>query len=146
MAQAMKERRHFEVGEEATLKRKFSLEDFLLFTRFFGDEDTYHAAAEQSQALTYGSRVSHGMMLGSMISTLLEQKLPGPGAVYLSQNLQFLAPVRPGDQVTATVMVTNWDARNERLTLWTEISNQNGVTLLTGEARLAMASSLEGQD
>jgi acyl dehydratase len=142
----MKVRRHFEVGEEAALVRKFSLEDFLLFARFFGDEGTYHPAAEQSQALTYGSRVSHGMLLGGMISTLLEQKLPGPGAFYLSQSLQFLAPVRPGDQVTATVMVTSWDARKERLTLWTEVSNQNGMTLLTGEARLAMAPSPEDQD
>jgi len=142
----MRGRRHFEVGEEATLKRSFNQEDLLRFARLFGDEGSNHPGTAESKEFAFGSRVSHGMVLGSMISTLLEQKLPGPGAVYLSQSLQFLAPVHPGDKVTATVMVTNWDARKERLTLWTEISNQNGVTLLTGEARLAMASSLEGQD
>lgn len=146
MAQAMKERRHFEVGEEASLKRKVCPEDFFLFSRLFGAESTCHPGAVGLKELAFGSRVSHGMMLGGMISTLLEQKLPGPGAVYLSQSLQFLAPVQPGDQVTATVMVTNWDARKKRLTMWTEIYNQNGVTLLTGEAKLNMASSLEGQD
>jgi 3-hydroxybutyryl-CoA dehydratase len=146
MAQAMNRRKHFEIGEEATLKRNVSPEDFSMFARLFGDEGSNHPEAVESKEFASGSRVSHGMMLGSMISTLLEKTLPGPGAVYLSQSLQFLAPVQPGDQVTATVMVTNWDARKERLTLWTEISNQNGVTLLTGEARLAMASSLEGQD
>ncbi|HYA13419.1 MAG TPA: MaoC family dehydratase [Syntrophales bacterium] len=142
----MKERRHFEVGEEATLKWNFSREDFLLFARLFGDKVSNHPGATESKELAFGSRVPHGMMLGSMISTLLEQELPGPGAVYLSQSLQFLAPVHPGDELTATVMVTNWDARKGRLTLWTEISNHKGVTLLTGEARLAMAFSLEGED
>ena len=146
MAQARKERKHFEIGEEATLKRNVNPEDFLLFARLSGDDGSHHPGAAESKELAFGSRVSHGMMLGSMISALLEQKLPGPGAVFLSQSLQFLAPVQPGDQVTATVMVTSWNSRNGRLTLWTEISNQNGVTLLTGEARLAMTPSLRSQD
>jgi acyl dehydratase len=78
-----------------------------------------------------------------LISAVLGTMLPGPGAIYLSQQLRFLAPVRPGDQVTASAKVTEWDPGKGRVTLSTEVKNHEGVAVISGEARLVMSSYLK---
>ena len=83
------------------------------------------------------------MLVSGLISAVLGTKLPGPGAIYLSQNLRFLAPVYPCDNITAQVRVTNWNEANGKISLETWVENQKGEKVLEGEARLVMASYLK---
>jgi len=91
----------------------------------------------------FGGRIAHGMLVASLISAVLGTRLPGPGAIYLSQQLRFLAPVRPGDEVTARVSVTAWDPEKGRVTLLTEVANKKGIAVIAGEAQLVMSSYLK---
>jgi len=91
----------------------------------------------------FKGRIAHGMLVAGLISAVLGTKLPGPGAIYMNQQVRFLAPVRPGDQVTARARVTEWDATKGRVTLATDVSNQDGVAVISGEARLVMSSFLK---
>jgi acyl dehydratase len=83
------------------------------------------------------------MLVAGLISAVLGTMLPGPGAIYLSQQLRFIAPVRPGDQATARAKVTEWDPEKGRVTLSTEVKNHEGVAVISGEARLVMLSYLK---
>jgi 3-hydroxybutyryl-CoA dehydratase len=91
----------------------------------------------------FGGRIAHGILVTGLISAVLGNVLPGPGAIYMSQQLRFLAPVRPGDEATARAKVTEWDSEKGRITLLTEVTNQDGVTVITGEARLVMSSFIK---
>ena len=73
---------------------------------------------------------------------MLGTKLPGPGAVYLSQTLRFTSPVYAGDTVTARATVTEWNRAKGKITLVTEVVNQNGTLVLSGEAKLVMSAFL----
>jgi 3-hydroxybutyryl-CoA dehydratase len=139
---AIEERSHFTVGEEATLSRTIRSEDIAAFARVTGDDNPVHLDDEYARGTYFGGRIAHGMLVVSLISAVLGTQLPGPGSIYLSQELRFRAPVRPGDTVTARVEVTAWDATRGRITLLTEVSNQEGVTVVTGEARLVMSAFL----
>jgi len=136
-------RREFSIGEEAELTGTISDEDIRTFAQICGDENPLHLDDEYARGTFFGGRIAHGMLVSSLISAVLGTKLPGPGAVYLSQQLRFLAPVRPGDTVTARVEVSDWDAARGRVTLLTEVVNEGGVTVITGEARLVMAAFLK---
>ena len=72
---------------------------------------------DYAKGTMFGGRIAHGMLVAGLISAVLGTMLPGPGAIYMSQQLRFLAPVRPGDQVTARAMVTEWDPDKGRVTL-----------------------------
>jgi 3-hydroxybutyryl-CoA dehydratase len=78
-----------------------------------------------------------------LISAVLGNQLPGPGSIYYSQELSFLAPVHPGDEITARVEVISWDAEKGRISLKTEITNQDSITVVKGNAKLVMASFLK---
>ncbi|HYA02251.1 MAG TPA: MaoC family dehydratase N-terminal domain-containing protein, partial [Syntrophobacteria bacterium] len=73
---------------------------------------------------------------------VLGNKLPGPGSIYMNQELRFLAPVRPGESITARAQVTEWDEAKGRVKLLTEVTNQKGEVVISGEARLVMSSFL----
>lgn len=139
---AIEERRHFSVGEEATLSRTITDADIEAFAQVTGDENPLHLDDEYAGATRFGGRIAHGLLVAGLISAVLGTQLPGPGAMYLSQQLRFLAPVRPGDNVMVRVRVTEWDSTRGRIRLLTEVSNQEGVTVVTGEARLVMSSFL----
>ncbi|MBM3603151.1 MAG: MaoC family dehydratase, partial [Alphaproteobacteria bacterium] len=81
----------------------------------------------------FGGRIAHGMLTAGLISAVLGTKLPGPGAIYLSQSLKFRAPVKLGDEATAQVVVTAIDAEKRRVTLATSVSVADKV-VLEGEA------------
>jgi 3-hydroxybutyryl-CoA dehydratase len=90
------------------------LEQFALAT---GDRNPIHFDDAYAAETRFGGRIAHGMLVGGMISALLANELPGPGTIYLGQELRFRAPVRPGDQVRCEVEVTELDGR--RITLAT---------------------------
>ena len=139
----IKERTSFTVGEEAILSKLFSDDDIKAFARISGDDNPVHMNDDYAKGTMFGGRIAHGMLVAGLISAVLGTMLPGPGAIYLSQQLRFRAPVRPGDQVTARARVTEWNSEKGRVTLLTDVINQEGSVVIEGEARLVMSSYLE---
>jgi 3-hydroxybutyryl-CoA dehydratase len=139
----IKERTSFTVGEEAILSKLVSDDDIKAFARISGDDNPVHMNDDYAKGTMFGGRIAHGMLVAGLISAVLGTMLPGPGAIYLSQQLRFRAPVRPGDQVTARAKVTEWNPEKGRVTLLTDVMNQEGSVVIEGEARLVMSSYLE---
>lgn len=138
----IKERNDFLIGEEATLIKVIDCEDINAFACISGDTNPVHLNEEYAKGTMFGGRIAHGMLVASLISTVLGTILPGPGAIYISQQLRFLAPVRPGDQVTVRAEVIKWDSNKGRVTLLTEVTSQKGIKVITGEASLVMSAYL----
>jgi len=139
----IKERTSFTVGEEAILTKRVSDDDIKAFARISGDDNPVHMNDDYAKGTMFGGRIAHGMLVAGLISAVLGTILPGPGAIYMSQQIRFLAPVKPGDQVTARAKVTEWDAEKGRITLLTDVTNQKGIVVIAGEARLVMSSYLK---
>jgi len=139
----IRERTHFDIGEEASLTRTIGEADVAAYARISGDENPIHLDETYAQGTRFGGRIVHSMLIAGLISAVLGNKLPGPGAIYLSQILRFTAPVRVGETVTVRVRVTEWDEIKGRITLLTEVVNQNGAIVITGEAKLVMSAFLK---
>lgn len=121
-------------GDRASFSKTISESDVYLFAGVTGDLNPAHIDAVQAAAGVFGQRVAHGMLTASFISTVLGTRLPGPGTVYLSQEVQFRAPVFIGETVTATVeCVEKLDARRW-VKFRTTVENQDGKTVVTGQA------------
>jgi 3-hydroxybutyryl-CoA dehydratase len=127
------------VGMKASFAKTITEADIVLFAAVSGDNNAVHLNEEFAKTTMFGGRIAHGMLSASVISAALAGRLPGPGTVYLSQNLQFRAPVRPGDTVCATLTVTDINAAKKRVTLSTECTVA-GKPVVTGEA-VVMATS-----
>ncbi|MCU0591708.1 MAG: MaoC family dehydratase [Desulfobacterales bacterium] len=89
---------------------------------------------EYSRKTYFGTRIAHGLLSAGFISTVLGTQLPGPGTIYLRQELTFLGAVKIGDTITARVEVVEIDTAKGRAKLLTTCDNQEGVRVLTGEA------------
>ncbi|MES3036013.1 MAG: MaoC family dehydratase [Gemmatimonadota bacterium] len=124
----------FNVGQSATSTRTLGEADVMAFAAVTGDHNPVHVDAEAAAQSPFGERIVHGMLTASLLSALLASELPGPGAIYLSQTLEFLRPVKLGDTVTAHVSITSIDAARRRLTLATTVRNARGKNVLSGEA------------
>jgi len=124
----------FELGATASLTRTITNEDISAFAALSGDTNPIHLDDSFAEATRFGKRIAHGMLTASLISAVLGTILPGPGGVYLKQTLNFVAPVYPGDTIAARATVTS--IRNDKpvVTLATVCENQNGATVLHGEA------------
>jgi len=109
------------------------------FAEISEDRNPLHLSDEAGQNSIFGRRVAHGMLSASLFSALLGEKLPGHGAIYLSQSLQFIAPVYPGDKVDASVTVEKIDTSKKRVTLKCE-ALVSGKLVIKGEA-IALAPS-----
>lgn len=125
---------NLKVGDTATRSRTISDEDVRAFAELTGDHNPVHLDDEYAAGTRFGRRVAHGMLAASLISATLANDLPGRGTVYLSQQLQFTAPVFPGDEVTARVTVTKAREDKPVVTLETVCTNQRGETVVRGEA------------
>jgi 3-hydroxybutyryl-CoA dehydratase len=136
-------RNNFSVGEEATFGRTFTQEDVETFSTLSGDKNPIHLDENFARETRFRGRIIHGLLVASLISTALGTMLPGPGGVYLSQQLAFRAPARVGEQLTARVRVTEWDAEKGRITLSTVVVNGDDVQLIIGEAKLVLSSFLK---
>ncbi|HLW89826.1 MAG TPA: MaoC/PaaZ C-terminal domain-containing protein, partial [Roseiarcus sp.] len=93
------------IGDAASLTRLVSADDVQLFAAVSGDVNPTHFDAKYAAHDAFGHIIIHGMWIGSLISAVLGTELPGPGTIYLDQDLHFLKSVAPGDSVTATVTV-----------------------------------------
>lgn len=121
------------VGDTASLSGSFSQEDIDAFARISGDDNPAHVDAAWADASPFGGRVAHGVLTAGLISAVLGTQLPGPGTIYMSQTLKWLAPVRPGDLLIATATITEINSEKKRVVLET-IVQKDGKTVLTGEA------------
>jgi 3-hydroxybutyryl-CoA dehydratase len=130
----------FTLGQSAELTRTFTEADVMAFAHVTGDFNPVHVDAAAAAASPFGERIVHGMLTASLFSTLLATKLPGPGAIYLSQSLSFLRPVKLGDTVTAHISVTAIDVDKRRLTLATLLRNERGKNVIVGEAVVQLSS------
>jgi 3-hydroxybutyryl-CoA dehydratase len=131
------------LGAHATLSRRIMEHDIALFAEVSGDRNPVHLDAEYAERSLFGNRIAHGFLIGSLISALLGNVLPGPGSIYLGQTLKFLAPVYIGDEVTVLVKVVALREEKRIVTLHTECSNQHGTLVLSGEATIKYALELE---
>jgi 3-hydroxybutyryl-CoA dehydratase len=122
------------VGDSAELSKTVSETDIYLFAGITGDFNPAHVDEEYARRTFFGTRIAHGLLTAGFISAVLGCRLPGPGAVYMRQELSFLGPVRIGDTITARVEVLEIDREKGRARLLTTCDNQEGKRVLTGEA------------
>ncbi|HUQ33461.1 MAG TPA: MaoC family dehydratase [Pyrinomonadaceae bacterium] len=122
------------VGDTAELSRTVTDDDVRAFADLTGDHNPVHLDEDYASSTRFGRRVAHGMLTASLISSVLANKLPGEGTVYLSQTLKFVAPVYLDDTVRARVTVIEVRGDKPIATLETVCVNQRGETLLKGEA------------
>lgn len=122
------------VGDRAEFTKTLSETDVYLYAGITGDLNPAHINEEYAAKTFFKTRIVHGMLLGGLISGVLGSRLPGPGTIYIRQDLQFLAPVRMGDTVTAAVEVAEINTEQKRVRLKTTCTNQEGSLVLEGEA------------
>ena len=122
------------VGESASIERTLTTQDIEMFAVLSGDVNPQHLDAEYAASTRFHGVIAHGMLGGALISAVLGTRLPGPGTIYLGQTLKFLAPVRVGDRLCVTVTVSARNEAKKRLTLACTCVNQDGVTVISGEA------------
>jgi 3-hydroxybutyryl-CoA dehydratase len=122
------------VGDVAQFRKTVSESDIYLYAGITGDVNPAHIDEEYAKGTFFKTRIAHGMLLAGFISTVVGNKLPGPGTIYVRQELNFLAPVRIGDTVTARAEVVEIMPEKNRTRLRTLCVNQDGTTVLDGEA------------
>jgi 3-hydroxybutyryl-CoA dehydratase len=130
------------VGQSGSVSRTVSEADILLFTAVSGDNNPLHSDEEFARRTFFGGRIAHGMLTASLLSTAVGMVLPGTGAIYRSQTLEFLKPVRAGDTLTAHVTVDDLDREQNRVVMTTWIDNQRGERVLQGHAVMALVRGL----
>lgn len=122
------------VGDSAQFSKTVSETDVYLFAGITGDFNPAHVDEEYAKKTYFGTRIAHGLLPAGFISAVMGTRLPGPGSVYLRQELTFLGAVKIGDTITARVEVTEIDTVKGRVRLLTTCDNQEGKRVLTGEA------------
>lgn len=130
-----------EIGARASRTKTFTDEDVRGFAQISGDSNPIHLDDAYAATTQFERRIAHGILTASLISATIANDLPGDGTIYLSQNLQFKAPVYIGDTITATVTITDIRERRNIVTLETTCVNQEGTVVLTGEAVVMAAGS-----
>jgi phosphate acetyltransferase len=124
------------IGESASLVRTLSRKDIELFAVMSGDVNPAHVDEEYARSDMFHKIIAHGMWGASLISTVLGTMLPGPGAIYLGQTLQFHHPVTIGDTITVTVTVTSKEVDGNRVSFDCRCSNQQGQVVISGKAEV----------
>lgn len=124
----------YEVGQSAEFRKTVTEADVLLFSGVTGDLNPAHIDEVYAAESLFKKRIAHGMLTAGFISTVLGTKLPGPGTIYLEQDLQFLAPVFIGDTITARATIVEIQPEKNRVVLETICFNQDNKTVLSGSA------------
>jgi 3-hydroxybutyryl-CoA dehydratase len=127
------------IGMRASFAKTITEADIVLFAAASGDNNAVHINEEFAQTTQFKGRIAHGMLSASVISAAIAGRLPGPGTIYMGQTLRFLAPVRPGDTVHATVTVKELIPEKSRARL-TTVCTVNGEVVIDGDA-LVMTTS-----
>jgi len=129
----------FKPGDTASLSRTISDDDIRAFADATGDRNPLHLDEEFAKQTRFGRRIAHGMLSASLISAVIANELPGEGSIYLGQTLQFVAPVFPGDTVTARVTVATIREDKPILKLETICTNQRNEVVIRGEATVLVS-------
>jgi 3-hydroxybutyryl-CoA dehydratase len=122
------------VGDTAEFTKTVSEADIYMYAGVTGDVNPAHIDEVYASDTFFKTRIAHGMLLAGFISTVLGNRLPGNGTVYMKQELEFLAPVRIGDTVTARAEVVEVVKEKNRVKLRTTCVKQDGTTVVDGEA------------
>ena len=122
------------IGDSASMTKTVTLDDIALFSVISGDINPAHLDADYAASDLFHHIIAQGVLTAGLISAVLGTKLPGPGTIYLGQDLKFRAPVSPGDTITATVTVTELVPGKHHVILDCRCANQNGVEVIRGTA------------
>lgn len=128
-----------EVGMVRSLQKIVTDQDIEMFAEVSTDRNPVHLDDQYAQDTIFEGRIAHGMLTAGLISAVIGEQLPGHGTVYLGQTLKFMAPVRPGDMVEATVEVLSIDYSRRRVQLKTE-ARVGETVVLKGEATVLAPS------
>ncbi|MEO1249173.1 MAG: MaoC family dehydratase [Pseudomonadota bacterium] len=127
------------VGMSASISRTVTDADIVLFSGITGDTNPIHLNQAYAESTMFKGRIAHGMLTGGLISAVLGTKLPGPGAIYIAQNMSFRAPVRVGDTVTARVTVAEIFPEKSRIKVITQCYVDDKM-VVDGDALLMVPS------
>jgi 3-hydroxybutyryl-CoA dehydratase len=122
------------LGQTAEFTKTVAESDIYLYAGLTGDMNPAHIDEIYAGTTFFKTRIAHGLLVAGFISTTIAMKLPGPGSVYIEQNLRFLAPVKIGDTITARAEVAEILLEKNRVRLKTTCLNQDGTVVLDGEA------------
>lgn len=126
----------FYVGQSASLKKVFSSDDVKVFAELSLDKNPIHLDETYAGQSLFGKRIVHGFFVGSLISAVFGTVLPGEGAIYLHQEMNFRKPVYHGEEIKATVTVTNIKKEKSILYFDTKCENERGEIVIDGNAVL----------
>lgn len=132
------------VGDSASFEKTISESDVYLFAGIIGDFNPVHVNKRYAEATRFGRRVAHGMLTGSLFSTIFTNDIPGFGNIFISQNLNFIAPVFIGDTIKATVVVVEKLPKG-RVRFECTATNQDDEVVVTGEAICLPPREEEGE-
>jgi acyl dehydratase len=121
-------------GERAELSRKVEAADIDRFTQISGDRNPLHYDAQAARRSRFGEIIVQGGVISAILNAVVAERLPGPGTVFLNVNWNFLAPVRPGDEITGAVEVLEARADKPITKLRTTVTRQDGTLVLEGTA------------
>ena len=124
------------IGQTAEFRRQIAEQDILLFAALSGDVNPLHLDDDYAASTAFGERIAHGMLTGAIISAAIAMELPGPGSVYLSQSLQFLRPVKIGDEITVHLQVTEKRASRSVVVLDCTALNAKNKAVVKGIAEV----------
>jgi acyl dehydratase len=125
---------NIKIGDRVSLSKVFTEEDVIQFASLSRDTNPIHLDDSYAADSVFGTRIVHGMLVASLFSGLIGVELPGEGSIYLGQNLKFIAPVRIGEKITASVEVIKMRDDKPIVTLRTICSNSEGQVVIEGEA------------
>ena len=123
-----------QIGDSASFTKTITEADITLFAGYSGDFNPAHINAVEAEKGMFHGRIAHGMLSAGFISAVLGMQPPGPGTIYMGQELRFVKPVYIGDTVTATATVVERVPEKNRLKLETIVTNQKGEQVITGMA------------
>lgn len=129
-----------QIGDRQELVKVITEADIKKFVEMTGDDNPLHVDKDFAKSTSFKNIVVHGMLGASFISTVIGTKLPGPGALWVTQNMEFLLPVRLGDELTVSCTVLKKHGRERLLELETRIVNQNQQTVLIGVGKVKVLS------
>ena len=122
------------VGDSAEFSKTVTETDIYMLAGITGDFNPAHVDEQYAQTTHFKKRIAHGMLSAGFISTVLGTKLPGPGVVYMKQDLSFMAPVYIGDTITASAEVLEIKKDKNRVVMKTTCTNQDGTIVVDGTA------------
>jgi Acyl dehydratase len=128
--------KELKIGDKASFQKTITETDVYLYAGITGDLNPAHINQVESEKTMFQGRIAHGMLTAGLVSAVLGMQLPGPGSIYLGQELKFTAPVKIGDTIKAEVEVIERIEDKNRIKLSTICTNQDGVQVLKGIATI----------